>query len=791
MSDSISRAVAIACAALLVSTPQALGAPVHPAFALSAEARQGEPQDPPTGEDPSAAEDGGAAPEPASESTPELAPAAAGGDAASGSAALVPATDEQVKQFEQAIHSLLIGQADVAAGAIDALFASGVSDEQLALIVDERGSRDRLDRAFSRGRNLEGASALAAQLEARILAGLRQSSRNALRIDEAVKELGGTMRQQMLARARLLNAGEYAVPALVRALADDTDARVSSAARATLVDLKRMAVAPLCAALEGSAASVQRRICDVLSEIGYPSAAPFLLDLGSRAGTPADVRDAAMRACARLGSSTESAAAEYAGLARRYFDQTLALIPYPADPSNPVWQWSDAYGLVGTEVPTPLYCETMAVECAVRALRLDANSKDALATFVAADLRRATLMAHLNLSPEAPSAEEESSAAASLLTGRYSAEFFATAAGAEAGQAALALALDANDPLLARAVIAVLAKTASAPALVAGGSDRSPVVECLAFADRRVRFDAAIALANALPQTGFANDSFVVPTLASMVKSGGTIGAVIASTEEDRQALGARIASHGLSTVVSGVSFSEVEGKLDLGQVIDLVVVQGSRAGIDETVRALRISRAAATAPVVIVSAGSDASVLSADYERDARVSVFLASAPDEAFGKAVESAVGAASGLAISEEQSSEYTTAALSALLLVAQSASPVFDIRDAESTLAAALVSGESAQRLTVAQVLALVPTESAQRALMDAALAASGEEKGALFLATATSARRIGNQLLPRQIDALQALIRGAGASDVDAAGALHGALSLSPSDVVRLITGASN
>ena len=781
MPDPILRAIALTAAAVLALTEASLAT-------AGLVGRADDPKAPEAEQEAPAPDDEGGTPASPEIETPEAA------EAPEANAATEPATAEQVKQFDAAIHALLIGKADIATGSIQALFDSGITDEQLAQLVDERGATDRIDRAFSRGRGLEGASELATALEARILAGTRQSTRNAVRIEEAVKSLGGTMREQMLARSRLMAAGEFAVPALLRAMSDTSNAKLAAASRAALVDLKRHAVAPLCAALMGVEASTQRMICEVLAEIGYPAAEPFILAVANHADAPVDVRDAAMRAYARLGGSSASAASQFTALARRYFDQTLALIPYPAESTNPVWQWSTAFGLVGTEVPTPLYCETMAVACATRALALEPASHDALAIFVAADLRRATLMRYLNLTPQ-PAAEgeegsDESTAAPALLTGAYSAEFFATAAGAGVAQTALAMALDANDPMLARALIWVLAKNASASALGSSTAGRSPLVECLSFADRRVRFDAALVLARALPQMGFSNDSLVIPTLASMVKSGGTLGAVIASTEEDRQALAAQLSPHGVASVVTGGSFSEAEGKIAPGQVIDLVIVQGSRSAIDDSVRALRISRSASTAPVVIVTAGSDASALSADYERDLRVSVYFDGATGEAFGKAVESAVGAAGGLAIAEDEGVSYSAAAIDALHLVAQSSSPVFDIRDAEATLLAALAQGESAQRLALAQVLSLVPTESAQRAIMDAAMSANGEEQAALLSATATSARKLGNQLLPRQIEALQGLIKGAAAGDADAAGALHGALGLAPEDVVRLITGAT-
>ncbi len=727
------------------------------------------------------------------ETTAEVDTAPATGEAPSAQ----PATEEQAKLFDMALHYILIAKPDLVASTIQALFASGVTDEQLAQLVDERGIRERVDRALSRGRSMEGAGDLVSQLDARILAGTRATSRNAHRIEQAVIDLGGTMRQQMIARGRLLTAGEYAVPALLRALANPSNAKLSAAARSVLVDIKRLAVGPLCAALEGAEPETQRKICEVLGEIGYPSAEPYLLSLANVRETPEDVRQAAMRTYARLGGTSASAASQFAALARRYFDQTPALIPYPSDANNPVWEHSAAYGLVGTEIPTPLYCETMAIVTARKALALDSSSDAALSVFVAADLRRSALMRFLGIDATAGAAESDESAGEAsgglpeVLRSQYTAAFFATAAGAKIGQLVLGMAVDANDPMLAREAIAVLGVNASAGSLVTPASGRSPMVECLSFADRRVRLDAAMVLAAALPQVSFSNDSLVIPILASMVKSGGSIGAVIAGTEEDRQALASRIKALGIESVVAGGTFSEADSTIAPGQTIDLVVVQGGRGSIDEAVRSLRVSRSSATAPVVVITNGNDATGLSSDYESDARVAIFLASAPDAAFVKAVEAAVGAAAGLAIAEEEAGAYSARALEVLKLIAQTGSPVFDIRDAESTLVAALNEGDSSRRLAVAGVLALIPTVDAQRSLMDAALNSSdATEQTALLLEVATSARKFDNRLLPRQIESLRQLIKNSTGETADAAGAVHGALGLPAADVVSLITGQS-
>ena len=267
------------------------------------------------------------------------------------------------------------------------------------------------------------------------------------------------------------------------------------------------------------------------------------------------------------------------------------------------------------------------------------------------------------------------------------------------------------------------------------------------------------------------------------------MGAVIATTEEDRQSLAARLGEVGMSSSVTGSSIGEIEARLSQGQSVDVLVVQGASAAVQDVVRAARLARPTATAPVVVIANGQDATALSTQYENDSRVAVFLASATNEQFRRAIEAAAGAAGGLALSAEETQQYSGQALSALRVIAESASPVFDIRDAEAGLVQVLGGGsvESGVDISgVAMVLALIPTDSAQRALADGALAASGETQQVLLDAVAASARKFGNQLSQSQIAALKALLRSDDQGVATSAAHAFGALGLPTSDVVQLI-----
>ena len=740
-----------------------------------------DPKDPPT-EEPAAQP----TEEPAAEPTEEPAAEPAAETASENAAAATNPPDQfvataaQSHDLDMALHYILIANATLAKASIQALFDSEISDEQLAQLVDEKGIGEKLERSLTRGRGMEGAAELVAELESRYLAGTRATSRNALRIEEAVQGLGGSMRQEMVSRQRLLAAGAFAVPALLKALEDGKNLKLAHSARSVLVEIKRLAVAPLCAALADLDPDTQRKVCEVLGEIGYPSSQPYIFDLATNPATTADVRTAALRAYSRLGGTSQDAASQYTALARRFFDQTPSLIPYAGDPNNVIWSYDNRNGLSGIAIPTTLYCETMAIQTATEALRRDPTSELALAIYVAADLRRSVFMRLLEIQTSSESPES------SILATRYSSEFFGTASGARIAQMALGFAIDASDVMLARECIRVLGANGGAATLIKPMSGRSPIIECLLFADRRVRFEAAVVLAKSLPVESFQQQALVVPVLASMIQSGGMSGAVIASVEEDRQSLATRITTAGANMVTTGASISEIEGKLPSGQTLDLIVIQGAHASVNDAIHTIRLSRSAATSPIVVIANGNDAAAFSLEFENDSRVSVFLASATDAQFLAAIESAAGAAGGIAMSPEESAKYLDESLAVLRMIAESSSAIFDVRVAEADLIGALATSSGTVKSSVAGVLALLSTDTAQRALMDSALSATSEDQAMLLMSVATSARKFGNLLQPSQIESLRTLIQDSSGSTADAAGQAFGALGLPTSEVVKLI-----
>jgi len=699
------------------------------------------------------------------------------------------ATAEQARLLRDVLHYILVANVELAQASAEKLLESSIADQDLALLVQEQNLTERLERALARSRKMgDGVTKAMVTLEARVENGRRELARNGRMIQSAVDNLVGSGRQQVYARARLMSAGEFAVPALLRAATGIGNDQLALAAQRMLTQLGSAGVAPLVAALPNLDASNQILICEILGAIGSPTAAAGLRALELSKDGSQEVASAAGRAYTACGGKGASVSAEYTSLARAHFDRRSALLAQPYEPNNFAWIW-EGDGLMPVAVPTGAFHAIMGMQAARSALLADSSNAQALALFVANDLRREAVMGE---SPDPVSGERA-----------YSAAFFATAAGASIGQDVLALALGADDLGLARTALMHLGEIAGEQRLAP--SDVSAACEALTYGDRRVRFDAALLFGGLAPTSSFAYDSSVVPTLASILAVGADpLAAVITTSNEDRAALQQKLGTAGFRVVGGDFrTFEELEAELG-NSAVDLLVVQlmaserggrrpvddaGSRTDVTGTSRAvagLRASRTMASVPALVSVSAADSGRVRAAVGADMNTQLFEIGAPDEAFKAAVTSIMGSVAGGAMTAEEASGYAARALAALRAIASKPGCALDASVAESQLLDALARFEGESRLDVANTVAVLKSARAQCALADTALAASGEEQSALLGALAASARVGGNRLQARHVDGLRALIGSSSGDTAVAAGQAWGALDLPAAESVGLI-----
>ena len=689
------------------------------------------------------------------------------------------------KLLEEFIFYANVAKPDLAAGFGQQLLDSGVTPEELAEIVDNADAdlMKRLTKALERGARVDSLSEIAEAIGTSIEDGRLALARDRARIEEAIQMLGGTLREKRIGERRLAAAGEYAVPYLLRAITDGAQAEpaIADASRDILVEIGVPAISPLTVALTKVDPDTQIIICEMLEDMAgskgtsYQHAAPALKTAALEADTE-PVRRAASRAFNKIYGGDDSIDRLYTSLAENYLANASSLIAYPFERTNAVWGWEDTVGLVSTPVPTPIFNEVMAMKNAATALDYNRGNADALAVYVAANLRREN---------DLPKGETD------LVFGdmTYTPDFYATVFGPGVGQDVLRLALDARDSALIRDAIAALAKTTGGSNLFAGGQGR-PLLDSLQYPSRRVQLETALVLARALPGDSFESADRIVPLLSSAVRSGNKQYAmVIGDDNENRSVETTRLSELGFDVIASADDVASASALIS-GEVpgIDLVLVRmGSEASASQVIADLRRQRRTEVAPVLVVASPADLPRLRVEYRANPRTAV-TRPVDGEAFELVVDDLLRDAVGGRLSDADAEVYAIESLDALKDVAINRSPAYDIRDAESTLLEALATRSGGIRMMVADILAMIDSPGAQRGLMTAALDTNDPDQVDLLERVADSVKRYGNRAEDRHVAAIVDLIENGEGDLAEGAARVHGALNRGGTDAVRFIEG---
>ncbi|MEE8508182.1 MAG: HEAT repeat domain-containing protein [Myxococcota bacterium] len=685
------------------------------------------------------------------------------------------ARPDAAAHLEDFVHYARIAKVELALAHGQALLESGITNAELAgLLDDDRKLVERFEDAISRARFVPELEDLAGEIEVRVERGRLDLARDPARIEEAISMLNGTQRAQVLARRRLEEAGEYAIPDMLRQITEGPDERLKLACESMIRQIGRQAVTPLCAALGGLDPVSRRIVCDVLGEIGWPHAAPFLREVSLDQTAPGAVREAAARALRRIGGVESDLATLYADLGRQYFDQVGSLIAFPQEATNNVWSYDMHSGLESQPVPTAIYSEVMAMGMASKALRIDSTNAAALSLFVASNLKR----------------ENDLAGASDPIYGKnpYTPEFYATVFGSHVCQEVLGMAIEVLDTPLVRDAIAALSHTTGGANLFLTGPGRQPLLEALQYPDRRVRYEAALTLGAARPGQGFPGDYTVVPLLAAAVRTGNQeFGLVVAWDEEDRRVWANQLESLGFTVIGSGGTVEALGPEIAVAVGVDLLVVKkGDFESARQTVAELRARPKTSATPILILAAHDEFANLKRDFSADAWVHVARANVDRKAFAAAVDELMQRASGGRMTEAEAEAYAIEALATLRDIAISGSVAYDIDDAAPALLDALDTRSGGTRLLVARTLALINDDRAQRKLFSAALRASGPEQIELLDRVAESVKRFGDRTEGRHVSGLLDLVANAGGELAEAAARVHGALNLPTEAAIDLI-----
>lgn len=685
--------------------------------------------------------------------------------------------ENELELLKDFIHFVKIARFDVAADLGNRLLDAGMTSEQFVDLVENSREQQRFEEAIAAGMRVPVVEPVAAQLESLFREGKLARARNPEEISRNIALLTQGLRARTLGRERLMVAGEYAMPQLLDAYLQQKDLALKAQVQRLMVDMGRQAILPLITALPGLDAARQEALIEVVGLIPYRTSLPVLVDLHQSTNNDA-VRRACGRAISRLGGDPSASVAQlYALLADSYYGEPAELTSFPDEDHQLVWDFNPGLGLVMVPIETPVFHEAMAMRMAERSLAVDPSDNETLALWISSNYSRAF---------DTPDGYENPVYGAE----RRDAEYYGVAVGPEIDQRVLRRGIDTRDTPLVRSAISAMAQTAGPRALWGEPIEgRYPLLESLGYQNRRVQFEAALALGTAQPAESFAGAERVIPLLASAVQDASSRHAIVltGSDRESYDQYRATLERQGFTVMPPAPSgLGELEAAIAETPTVDLIV---SAQGYDDTMLSIESARAddkLAVTPVLALVGPDDAITLGRQYNRDQTVSVRRQSISPSAFDESVGTLLETASGGPISLDEAEEYAARSIEVLRNLAISNNQVLNVSDAASILIDVLASVDGFTMLDVAEIISYMPQPKAQQAIMDRALEVDADLQGDMLTIVADSGKRFGNQLNNRQLRRLIELAQAEDDELATVAVATMGALEITNDALVPLI-----
>jgi hypothetical protein len=322
-------------------------------------------------------------------------------------------------------------------------------------------------------------------------------------VDE-IKRLSSTVRGKYTAIERLRNSGEYAIPYMLSAMADDSRKEEFPNIASALSEIGRSAVRPLAASLEMDNLAIKAEIIRALGKIGYSEALGYLKYIAENDKSQ-QLRELAADSLKQIdaASADKKAAELFFQTANNYYYKADSLLPVTDGNTANVWFWSkESNGLIREAVSKTNFTELMTMRNCEWALRADKDFGQAISLWLACGFRIDST--HIPYP-------------AYFGQGHADAMTYAVTAGPEYLHEALERAIKDSDTVVAFGAVEALARNAGEKSLMFRYKTSQPLIQALSYNDKAVKYTAAIAIALAEPTEKFPESEYVIKNLASAI----------------------------------------------------------------------------------------------------------------------------------------------------------------------------------------------------------------------------------------------------------------------------------
>lgn len=645
------------------------------------------------------------------------------------------------------------------------------------------GQTDNLEQWMLRWQGIEQVADVTNKIAAVLNEGRSEFRADPAFIQKQIERLAGNARAREGAIKELRKSGELAVPMMIDYLRDPGKREFHSGVRLGLREMGRPALNPLVAATEMTGQNNTDTLVAVVTaigDIGYDDGAPFLVRIVNDQKSAGPVREAARLALVRMGASNPAelnASNLFYELAEKFYYENASITSdvRGADQPANVWYWSPDRGLVRRAVPQQIFNEIMALRAAEYALKLG-GGEDAQSLWLAANYKRE---AELPQGATDPTRGENQPAA----------HYYGVTSGTQYLNNALARALRDRNSAVALPVIKSLQDIAGRRMLESGSV--TPLVDAMSSSDRLVRFEAAFALAQALPQQPFDGQDRVVPLLAEALgQTGSPSVLVIGADQGSTNALLEGLSGAGYTTAGAAGADAGISAAAQLPAVDVIIISEDLGADVDKVLAAASKSPRLSGASRIVITktAGSP---FAARAVNDRLLSVTQTTDP-AALKPVIDAARAKGASAPLDQELANQYAARAGQLLANLAISSAQVLDLTAAEQALLAALNDPRPEIVKSAGAVLARMNVPSVQPALLAAAGAEKPDDvKIALYKNLAQNAAAFGRNIEGDQVASLEQTVSDAQNLEVRAAAAeARGALNLPVEQAKALIINQS-